>query len=136
MLAWLSDEISSSVVLTVVSPWFGQQLLVALWDYVLLCEIAHKIIDTDSSWAYRDPETLTLFEGVKKQYLPQEFEEFGDFSERLVVLLTRLESRLQGASKRLSNPELMATIWQGDIIPPSQCRRGVSQTQEGGVAPR
>ncbi len=94
-----------------------EQLLVALWDYVLLCEIAHKIIEADSSWAYRDPETLRTYEEVEKEYSPQQFDEFGDFSERLLVLLSRLEGRLQGSTSRMSNPEITSAIWHSDIRP-------------------
>lgn len=94
-----------------------EQLLVALWDYVLLCEIAHKIIEADSSWAYRDPETLRTYQEVEKQYSPQQFDEFGDFSERLLVLLTRLEGRLAGSTARMSNPEITNAIWHSDIRP-------------------
>lgn len=96
-----------------------EQLLVTMWDYVLLCEIAHKIIEADSSWAYRDPETLRLYKAVEEQYTPQQFEELGDFSERLLALLGRLESRLPaaGVPSRLSNAEVTNAIWQGDIRP-------------------
>jgi nucleoside 2-deoxyribosyltransferase len=94
-----------------------EQTVSAFWDYVLLCELAHRIIDADASIAYRDPATLEEYEAVRTAYRPQKFDEHGDFSERLLSLLGNLAERFPGDGRLLTTAEITNAVWTADIAP-------------------
>lgn len=94
-----------------------EQTVSAFWDYVLLCELAHKIIDSDASIAYRDPATLKDYEAVRGAYRPQKFDEHGDFSERLLSLLQNLSERFPRDGRPLTTAEITNAVWTSDIAP-------------------
>ena len=54
------------VILNALSPGIQQHVLTAFWNYLLLMEIAHRIIITDQQVAYRDTVIGSFYEDVKK----------------------------------------------------------------------
>jgi hypothetical protein len=69
----------------------------AFWHYLLLCEIAHKIV---TSWSQRilDADDLTKYDMLAAAYSASGVHSEGDFSERLLDLVTRTvgEAEKQG----------------------------------------
>lgn len=74
---------------------FGMQehTMVAFWEFILLCEIAQKIVDRDYSWAQREQERRKRFGAVNELHLAHFPGETGDFSERLLGQIDRLVER-------------------------------------------
>jgi HEPN domain-containing protein len=63
-----------------------QHLLTAFWDYLLLLEVAHKILEKDQR-VYKHNHTIReLYRELKDAYEVPDFSSEGDFSERLLVL--------------------------------------------------
>ncbi|MCD4777265.1 MAG: hypothetical protein K8S15_14600 [Candidatus Aegiribacteria sp.] len=70
----------------------GVQLhtLTSFWNYLLLLEIAKKLLDKEIEKAWRDPGTLRRYEEFKKEYLKHSLIIEGDFSERIMALVNRV----------------------------------------------
>jgi len=72
----------------------GLQLhtLTAFWHYLLLLEVAKKLIEREQFDAYQKPELLARFNELVALY-EEQLEAKGDFSERLMALVNRLVDR-------------------------------------------
>ena len=82
-------------VLSRLSPGLKEHTLVAFWNYILLAEIAQKIVDTEYSYATRDPRRRLSFghlSDVLGRHVPSDA---GDFSERLLRQVDRLLERIE-----------------------------------------
>ncbi len=77
-------------VLSYLTPGLQEHTLTAFWNYLLLCEIAHKIVEDEISPALRDPDLRPRFERVQQVYRPHLRHGSGDFSERLLSLVDRI----------------------------------------------
>jgi hypothetical protein len=77
------------------SPGMQQYLLTAFWNYLLLMEIAHRIIRTEEKAAYSSPKMFTFYQDVRKAYSPHlnADADQGDFSERLLALVDDIVAR-------------------------------------------
>jgi hypothetical protein len=105
------------VVLSKLSPGLQEHSLTAFWNYILLCEIAQKIVDTDYSWAQRDPARWKVYDNLSRVYGEQVPADVGDFSERLLRQVDRLSDRFGGEStgRAPTGSELTQTLFRGDI---------------------
>jgi hypothetical protein len=96
----------------------GVQLhtLTSFWHYLLLLELAQKLIDREASTAWRDPESLKAYDALKQEYAKHSHDNEGDFSERIMGLVTRIidsyPSELKGA---LKTPDITKMIYQRDV---------------------
>ena len=82
-------------VLSRLSPGLKEHTLVAFWNYILLAEMAQKIIDTEYSYASRNPERRLSFDHLRyvlDRHVPSDA---GDFSERLLRQVDRLLDRIE-----------------------------------------
>jgi hypothetical protein len=103
-------------ILSSLSPGLQEYVLIALWNYLLLVEIALKITDADYETAQRDRELWPRFERLQRLYAEQEIDESGDFSERLLQLVERMSKRFSGREQRqLTASELTELLFRGDI---------------------
>jgi hypothetical protein len=99
------------------SPGMQQHVLTAFWNYLLLMEIAHKIIRTDQQTAYRDSKLLQFYEKVRKAYsvhMTADVEQ-GDFSERLLALVDDIVERRQSIASVNQTGEVTQLIYRSDI---------------------
>lgn len=102
------------VVLSKMSAGFQEHTFTALWDYILLCEIAHEVLATDESWSRLDPGRKGKFEHLLRVYSEHSSDESGDFSERLLKQIKRITDRYTGQA--ISSPgELTSTLFKDDI---------------------
>jgi hypothetical protein len=87
------------------TPGLQEHVLTAFWNYLLLTEIANKVIDSDADIITRRGDRLQLYSEIKGLigWSPQI--EQGDFSERLLDLVDRLIARSEsiGDLSRTSN---------------------------------
>jgi hypothetical protein len=104
-------------ILTELSPGLRQHVLTAFWNYVLLMEIAHKIIKEEARYAYRDYTIKEAYENVIEAYgSDQELEE-ADFSERLLSLVDDILERRKAVSTVASTADVTQLVYKQNINP-------------------
>lgn len=81
-------------VLSRLAPGVRQHTLVAFWNYVLLVEMAQKVLDHEFSYAQRDPIRRAAFERLQEVHSNLVPASSGDFSERLLRQVERLTERV------------------------------------------
>lgn len=99
------------------SPGMQQHVLTAFWNYLLLMEIAHKIIRTEQQTAYRNMKILEFYKEVKEAYglhMTADAEQ-GDFSERLLALIDDIVGRRQSVTALNQTGEVTQLIYKSDI---------------------
>lgn len=70
-------------VLNYLTPGSQQHLLTALWEYILLLEVARKVLDKDDRLHLRDHRLTAKYERLRELYGVSNLAGEGDFSERL-----------------------------------------------------
>ena len=71
-------------VLSRLSPGLKEHTLVAFWNYILLAEMAQKIIDSEYSYSMYDPDRRRAFDRLAEVLSEHVPSDAGDFSERLL----------------------------------------------------
>jgi hypothetical protein len=94
-------------VLAHLTPGLEEHTLTAFWQYILMCEISQKVIDSDYSWAQRDPGRSTAFDALKRVYKILMPDDTGDLSERLLRQVDRLASQID-----VKNPQNAGAVTQ------------------------
>jgi hypothetical protein len=106
------------MVLTKLSAGLKLHALTAFWHYLLLLEIANKIIEKEVKTAYRDDSSIRKFEEIKAIYNHhvEKGEREGDFSERLMKLVNRLISLFpKDTEEEIKSTDLTKIIYAQDI---------------------
>ncbi len=101
-------------VLSTLSEGHQQQVLTAFWNYLLLMEIAHKIISEEEYRSYQNPQLRKSFTNLETAYGSKDIEE-GDFSERLLELVDAIVHRKETIGEIVSNAEITRLIYAQDI---------------------
>jgi hypothetical protein len=99
------------------SPGMQQHVLTAFWNYLLLMEIAHKIIKAEQQNSYRSPKLFEFYQEVRKAYsahMTADVEQ-GDFSERLLALVDDIVGRRQSITTLNQTGEVTQLIYRSDI---------------------
>jgi hypothetical protein len=104
------------VVLERLSAGLQEHTMVAFWNYVLLIEIARKILRTDQASAYRDPEVLNRYEHLKNLCDGLEGGVNEDFSQRLLSLMARLAEAGKGASREELGDTITKFLYSNEIV--------------------
>ncbi len=103
------------MILVKISEGFQQHTLTAFWHYLLLMEVAHKLLDRERKTAWRDPSALKEFQAFEA-LCGKHLETEGDFSERLMALVDRLIARFPDRpSQEIRSPEITGAIYSDDI---------------------
>ena len=97
-----------------------QHTIMAFWEYVLLLEICHKVLEIDKK---KHVHASNLYEPYRKLYDLYKAEDYlteGDFSERMSRLMDNLKANYQAKYQtqenvRLSTPEITGLLYQTDI---------------------
>lgn len=94
-----------------------QHTLIAIWDYVLLLELTHKILNDKKEIhaSYNNPEKGELLKKLRDEYKLHRSIEEGDFSERLNALIDRIIKRTPDKSGTLGSPEITQLVFLHDI---------------------
>ena len=85
------------------------------WTYLLLTEIARKILENDKSLARRDPDRLRAYQRLQEVYADHNPGEFVDFPQRLVYYVDRLVA--QEDLSTMTGELLMQSLYAGEAIP-------------------
>jgi hypothetical protein len=92
-----------------------EHVLTAFWNYILLVELASKIIDTDGRYMHRDVNRMQLYDKLALITGTDPETEQGDFSERLLTLVERMLERKQEIESIESPGEIARLIYEKDI---------------------
>lgn len=98
-------------------PGSQQHVLTAFWNYLLLMEIAHKIVQDERSHSYRDLRLRDAFKAVEDAYTSHRVgqTEQADFSERLLALVDDIVSRQGPLSNALDTDAVTRLVYARDI---------------------
>jgi hypothetical protein len=103
-------------ILSSLSPGFKEYTVTALWTYLLLVELAIKILDVEQRYARRNPSVLPLYERVREVYESLGIDDTGDFSERLLLQIERMSRSFEAREgESLSEAALTETLFRDSI---------------------
>lgn len=105
------------VVLSELSPGLQQHVLTAFWNYLLLMEIAHKIVNEDYGFSFQSSKLRESYMKVVKAYGADRETEQGDFSERLLKLVDDIVNRRKTVAKIAGTAEVTQLVYGEDIRP-------------------
>lgn len=113
-------------VLALLQPGSLDHVVTALWDYVLLLEIAFKLLEMDRNTHHNNHKINPLYRRLKEIYFQQNYHSEGDFSERLSALLEIVSERWAAFSvhqdnTRLSNPQVAELLYMHPIAELRRC---------------
>jgi hypothetical protein len=98
-----------------------EHTITAFWEYLLLLEICHKLLQKDRSFHLRDHNIYEQYRSLSATYESDEYVSEGDFAERMLKLTQRISddfSVIQGdlaERKRMGNREITELIYKHDI---------------------
>lgn len=93
-----------------------EHLCVAFWEYVLLLEICHKVLEKDKDTHAYNQDLSEPYQRLHALYNADEYVQEGDFSERMLCLVQRIMSSAEGASSAiLTTREVIEIIYRHDI---------------------
>jgi hypothetical protein len=104
-------------VLAELSPGTQQHVLTAFWNYLLLMELAHKIVREELNYSYRTPELRSSYLKVAETYGSDSETEQGDFSERLLRLVEDIATRRLSMRSIAGTSEVTQLVYSQDIRP-------------------
>ena len=95
-------------------------LITAFWEYLLLMEVSHKILEKDRQTHLRDQVVYQRYRRLSEVYRDEDNVREGDFSERLLTLTDNLvnEFRASGRSsdqEKLTADEVTNLLHIGDL---------------------
>lgn len=94
--------------------------ITAFWEYILLLEICHRVIENDKSRHKIDTNLFEPYRALAESYKKEHYLTEGDFSERMSKLMDNLTSSYkikfgQSTNIRLSIPEITNLLHKSDI---------------------
>ena len=96
-----------------------QHTIMAFWEYLLLLEVANKILENDKSRHISFEKLTEPYKILEVAYKAENYIEQGDFSERMSGLIEKLNERFAIHAKehkvRLSSPEITGLIHETNI---------------------
>jgi hypothetical protein len=104
-------------VLKELSPGLQQHVLTAFWNYLLLMEVAHKIIRESYAFSFHSANLRASYLKVVAAYGADRDTEQGDFSERLLKLVDDILNRRKSISKIAGTAEVTQLVYGHDIRP-------------------
>lgn len=104
-----------TVVLRELEAGAKEHVLTAFWHYLLLVELARKIIEVDASLVSRDVDLAAPYQKLIDVYGYEDAVEEGDFSERLFELTQRITERRKRAGGELRPTQITELIYEKNI---------------------
>ena len=102
-------------VLSKMSEGLKEHTLVAFWNYILLTEIAHKILETEKSFAERDAKRFEKFNRIKDLVGDIITSYQSDFSQRLLIKVDNILESVNSISNIDLKTNVTQLIYEGDI---------------------
>jgi hypothetical protein len=98
-----------------------EHTVTAFWEYLLLLETCHKILEKDKQTHMRDNRLYEPYRALAESYFEDEHSTEGDFSERMLLLMQRIaddfdQSRpKKGERLRLTSEEVTQLLHKHDV---------------------
>ncbi len=97
-----------------------EHLLVAFWEYLILLEVAYKILEKDRNTYKHNHDVHDQYLDLQASYSAQEFAAEGDFSERLFLLSNVMTAKYKDrfgetVGNRLTNEHVTELLHMHDI---------------------
>jgi hypothetical protein len=98
-----------------------EHTITAFWEYLLLLEICHKLLEKDKALHFRDHRIYPLYRELASAYETDEYITEGDFAERMSKLTKRISEdfsagRPNSAGKvRMTGEEITQLLYKHDI---------------------
>jgi hypothetical protein len=107
-------------ILTFLSSGARQHLITAFWEYLILLEVAYKILEKDQDKYRHNHDLHDLYLRLRSSYQLPDFEGEGDFSERLTKLSDSLIARYQSTfgqtdAQKLSAAQVTELLYKHDL---------------------
>jgi hypothetical protein len=107
-------------ILTYLSAGARQHLITAFWEYLILLEVAYKLLEKDQNIYRHNHELHGLYLQLKSSYQLVDFSTEGDFSERLSHLSNSLIDRYRERygtvdAQRLSAADVTELLYKHDL---------------------
>jgi hypothetical protein len=107
-------------ILSFLSEGSQQHLITAFWEYLLLLEVAYKLLEKDRNTYKYNHLITSLYLGLEETYRIKDFAIEGDFSERLLALSQRIVGEYQakygaGHLEKLSGDQVTALLYVHDL---------------------
>jgi hypothetical protein len=107
-------------ILTHLSEGSRQHLITAFWEYLLLLEVAYKLLEKDRNISRYNHEIGALYRELESAYRDERLSSEGDFSERLLSLSQKVSSEYaarygDGAATRLTTDQVTELVYSSDI---------------------
>ena len=124
-------------ILTHLSQGASHHLVTAFWEYLILLEIAYKLLEKDHRAHIHNHEIRGLYVALQETYFAEGYSVEGDFSERLLALSQRIaldyaERYSDSEGTKLSTDQVTQLVYSHDI---RKLRKQVSDylSHKGGV---
>ncbi|AFL90256.1 hypothetical protein Terro_4049 [Terriglobus roseus DSM 18391] len=101
--------------LSSISLGLQEHVLTAFWNYILLIELAAKIVEQDSRFASKQPQRFELYEKLRRLIEGEGEAEQGDFSDRLLLLVDRVLLRKDEIESLIGSGQISKLIYEKDI---------------------
>lgn len=96
-----------------------EHLCAAFWEYVLLLEICHKLLHKDRQPHLMDPALMSRYKKLEQLYETNEYDREGDFSERMLHLVSQLQRRVDeeygGDAHSLSSKAIVSLLYRHNM---------------------
>lgn len=98
-----------------------EHTITAFWEYLLLLEICHKLLQNDKIIHLRDHEIYESYQQMAKAYDSDQYIGEGDFSERMLILIQRIvedfeqNRSLEKKDQRLDSKKITELIYKHDV---------------------
>ncbi len=96
-----------------------QHLITAFWEYLILLEVAYKILEKDKKTSRFNHEIHDLYEELQEIYYGDSGISEGDFSERIAVLsgrlLARSQQRIADGNGKLTQQDITELVYSHDL---------------------
>jgi hypothetical protein len=104
-----------------------EHTITAFWEYLLLLEICHKLLQKDKILHRRNHQLFSAYQKLESSYNTDEYVSEGDFAERMLKLTQRIamdfgvfKDGMEGLL-RLNNEEITNLIHKHNINDPIRC---------------
>ncbi len=102
-------------ILSRMSEGLREHTVMAFWNYILLIELAHKIVLLEYSFAERDNVRFEKYNRIKDLFEDDIPNELTDFSQRLLLKIEKLFNSVKSVDLENANLNITQLLYSGDI---------------------
>lgn len=107
-------------ILEYLSEGARQHLITAFWEYLILLEVAYKLLEKDRHVYKHNHEIYNLYTELSRTYNAADFISEGDFSERLLTLSNQLAEKYRDKfgkqlGQKITNADVTGLLYSHDL---------------------